>query len=145
MRARGNTPVVLFNASVILAGLHSPKGGSAKILSWAKKRKIRAVASEVILDEVFRRAGRINLQESGVKRKLRGVFFEITPPPKEKSVSAFKKVVIDVGDAHVLASGKEIKVDYLVTLDRKHILSLKKYVRQPKIVTPGELIEILTK
>ena len=34
--------IVFFNASVVLAGFKSPKGGSGKIISWAKTRKIRA-------------------------------------------------------------------------------------------------------
>lgn len=145
MVKRSKTPKVFFNASAILAGLHSPKGGSAKLIAWAKKREITGIASEIILDEVFRRLGKIKLKESEAKTRLRGMFSEITPVPKRSAVDAFKKIVIDFGDAHVLASSKETKANYLVSLDRKHILSLKKHVKKPKIVSPGELIQILSK
>lgn len=134
-------PKVFFNASVILAGLHSSKGGSAKLLSWAKKRIISGIASEIILDEVLSRCGKINITKNEVNRKLQGVFSEITPPPKRSTVDAFKKIVVDVGDAHVLASGKETKTDYIVSLDKKHILVLKRKFKYSKIVSPGELIE----
>mgnify|MGYP001571362259 CR=1 FL=1 len=135
---------VFFNASVILAGLHSPRGGSAKLLTWAKKRKISGIASEIILDEVLSRCGKINITKNEVNRKLQSVLSEITPPPKRSTVDAFKKIVVDVGDAHVLASGKETKADYIVSLDKKHILVLKGKFKNPKIVSPGELIEIIS-
>ena len=35
------------------------------------------------------------------------------------------RIVIDDGDAHVLASCEKEKVDFLVTLDKKHLLILK--------------------
>ena len=41
MKKRINS--VFFNASVILTGLKSPKGGSGKILSWVNKGKIKGV------------------------------------------------------------------------------------------------------
>ncbi|MBI5123209.1 hypothetical protein HZA75_05110, partial [Candidatus Roizmanbacteria bacterium] len=40
------TPIVFFNASVIIAGFISPTGGSAKLLQWTKENKITGVISE---------------------------------------------------------------------------------------------------
>lgn len=130
----------LFNASVILAGLRSPGGGSAKVLGWAGSGKIIGLASEVILDEAKKNLSRVGL----TNKELENLKLNILPAPGAKSVDYFRKVVFDPGDAHVLASAREIKADYLVSLDRKHILVLKGKIKGLKIVSPGELIEELT-
>ena len=60
-------------------------------------------------------------------------------------VKKYKSIVTDFDDAHLIASAQELKVDYLVSLDKKHILALKRKFKVAKIVNPGELIEILKK
>jgi len=114
------------------AGLRAPNGGSGKVLSWAKKRKIQGIVSEIILDEVLRHVAKIGWEEKQVLRYLGNIFRN------------YENIVKDLGDAHVLSSGKEVKADFLVTLDKKHLLSLKNKVKDFKIVTPGELIEKIT-
>lgn len=52
--------------------------------------------------------------------------------------------VIDEGDAHVLATCKEQNIKYLVTLDQKHLLILKGKINGLNILTPGELIKLLS-
>jgi len=132
---------VIFNASVVLAGLRSPKGGSGKVLSWAKERKIQEVISEIILDEVIRHVSKIEREEKWVLKYLGSIFRKIFPPPQKENVEAYKNIVKDLGDAHVLASAKEAKANFLVTLDKKHLLVLKNKIDDFEIVTPGQLIE----
>lgn len=134
----------LLNASVILAGLKSPSGGSGKILSWVKQARIKGVISEIILDEVLRNSQKIGLSEEQTSQIIEKKSIQIIREPKEKSAEKFKKIVINVGDTHVLASSQEQKVDFLVTLDQKHLLALKDKVKIFKIVTPGQLIERLS-
>ena len=55
---------VLFNASVVLAGLRSPSGGSAKLLDYSEKREIDSCISEIIFDEIIRNAEKIDLTKS---------------------------------------------------------------------------------
>ena len=55
----------------------------------------------------------------------------------------YKKIVKDVGDTHLFTSAENSKVHYLVSLDRKYILSLSKKIKKFKIITLGELIEKL--
>lgn len=133
---------VLFNASVVLSGLRKPSGGSGKLLFWAKNKQIKGVISEVILDEILRHAEETGLTAKQVENRTLSVFPITVTAPAEKTVSKFRKVVADYDDAHVLASAQEIKADFLVSLDKKHILSLKGKRNFPfKILTPGELIE----
>lgn len=144
MKKSDNTPNVLFNASVILAGLKSPAGGSGVLLKRGKIGIINAFASEIILDEVARNISKIGTTKSTHKKSLKGVFIEISLAPESKRVNKYKGRMLDVGDAHLFATAVDLKVDYLVSLDKKHVLSLKKKFRKPKIVNPGEMIEILS-
>lgn len=134
---------VLFNASVILAGINSPCGGSAKVLGFAKEGKIEGVISEVIFDEAMRHAEKVKVDRYDIVCKCKDIFERIVLAPSLELVKEYSKRVIDEGDAHVLATASEQKVDYLVTLDRKHLLILKDEIKEFKIVTPGELIGLL--
>lgn len=135
---------VFFNASVILAGLRSPTGGSAKILGWSRKGKICGIVSEVVLDEVFRKYKKVGIKKPAISN-LKVIFCKLLPSLKTSLIERFEKIALDFGDTHVLASSLEAKADYLVSLDKKHILSLKRIIKKPKIVSPGELIQELSK
>lgn len=137
------TPVVFFNASVILSGLFSPKGGSAKLLYWSKKKMILGIISEIVLDEVLCHASKIKLTQAEAKRKVFTIFSQIVPAPKQTNVNLYKKNVLDYGDTHLLASAKEVKANFLATLDKKHLLVLQKKIKKIKIVSPKQLIEKL--
>jgi len=136
---------VFFNASVVLAGLRSPAGGSARLLFLSKKQKITGIISEIILDEVIRHASKIGLKKSRTDLLAKSIFKHIEKAPNPVTVKKCQKLVIDPGDAHVLASCQEVKTRFLVTLDKKHLLILRKKIKWVKIVSPGELLEILFK
>lgn len=135
------TSRIFFNASVILAGLGSPTGGSGKLLNWVRKGSIQGVTSEIILDEVMRNRVKLGISVSSVRTLMK--LCAVVPAPKASVVRRFEAVVIDVGDAHVLASAKEQKADFLVTLDQKHLLILQKKIHTFAIVSPKELIDRL--
>ena len=138
-------PLVLFNASVVLAGIKSPSGGSAKILSFCKEGKIIGLMSEVMVDEAMRNGPRVGAEPKDIEARIQNLNIRICPAPKSSMVDKFKKIVIDLGDAHVLASANEQKVNFLVTLDKKHILILQEKISKYIIVSPGELISHLQK
>ena len=137
------TPTVFFNASVIIAGFISPTGGSAKLLKWTRENKITGIISEIIYDEVMKKSEKAGLSPKEIRRKLFLVFNNIKKAPNEKLVKKFNNIVIDLGDSHVLASSIESKVDFLVTLDKKHLLVLTQKIKGLKIVSPKQLIERL--
>lgn len=135
-------PSVFFNASVILAGLRSPAGGSAKLLFWCQKKKIHGLISQVILEEVKHKLEKLNLKE---KQLITIVpIFKIYPAPNISSLQPYEGLIIHTGDVHLLASAKENKADFLVSLDKKHILILKTKIKKPQIVSPKDLIEKLS-
>lgn len=136
-------PKVFFNASVILAGLNSLTGGSGKLLSWCRNQKINGVISEIVMDEAVRHAEKIKVKPTYIRLTIKSIFNQILEAPAEKNVARYGKIVIDPGDAHILASCYEAKPNFLVTLDKKHLLILAKKVKWIKIVSPGELITSL--
>lgn len=134
---------VFFNASVILAGLKSPAGGSGEVLRWSKDHKIDGVISEIIADEAMRHAGKVGMKPAHIQLMIETIFSRIQMAPGKENVVRFSQIVIDPGDAHVLASCDEVKTDYLVTLDKKHLLILQNKIKWMKIVSPMELIRAL--
>lgn len=142
-KVRGLKLKVLFNASVILSGLRSSKGGSGTLLTLLKKSKIEGRISEIILDEVLRHSKKLGVSRPKAARLCLLLFKKIAQSPSPKIVDKYGKIVLDEGDAHMLASCEESAVKYLVTLDKKHLLVLKSKIKFVKIVTPGELLAII--
>ena len=132
---------VFFNASVIIAGILSPSGGSGKLLAMVKVGTLNGEISEIIVDEVLQHASKTKKKKDVLEKQIGTIFSNISEAPKEVSVRRYGKIVTDFGDAHVLASCKERGVDYLLTLDRKHLLILRDNIKDFKILTPGEFLE----
>jgi putative PIN family toxin of toxin-antitoxin system len=144
MKRKNGKPKVFFNASVILAGLASPGGGSAKLLRFVREKHINGAISEIIFDEALRHTDKIGFKRQQLEQLI-STFFTPCPAPKKTSVDAYRSIVIDEGDAHVLASSYETKADFLVTLDKKHLLILQNKIKGIHIVSPKELLEQLAK
>ena len=142
MKRKTKIPVVFFNASVIIAGLLSSRGGSAKLLSWIKDKKIIGIINETTLDEVLRHQNELNLPEN-CKSTIEKLLL-IIPPPDQSAINKYKKLTTDEGDLHILVSSKETNCDFLVSLDKKHILILKNKIKDFSIVNPAEIIEQLS-
>lgn len=133
-------PRVFFNASVLLAGLKNPHGGSGKLITWVRRRAVAGIVSEVVLDEVLRHTVRTGLTRAQVQIRLASSAFMTMAAPTEKEVMAYHSKVIDPGDAHILAASISSRANYLVSLDKKHILVLAGHIKGLIILTPGEFI-----
>lgn len=136
-------PKVLFNASVVLSGMRSQKGGSGILLSLIDKCRIKGVISETILDEVIRNAHKAGYSQQNASRLCNKLFFPILPAPSLDAVRQHKTVVTDINDAHLFASYEESMCDALVSLDKHHVLALKGKLPGYTIVDPSELINLL--
>lgn len=137
---------VFLDASVIIAGLYSPSGGSAFILKLIEKDIITGFTSRTVLGEVQSNVAkklphRITAYADFIKRNK----VTILDHPDKRDVLRWYGI-IEPKDAHVLASCVASKADYLATLDRKHFMLSDIQKEVPfKIVTPKELIEALTR
>ncbi|KKQ36741.1 MAG: hypothetical protein US54_C0056G0004 [Candidatus Roizmanbacteria bacterium GW2011_GWA2_37_7] len=135
---------VYFDASIIIAGLLSPDGGSTLLLKLVKKQIIVGITSQTVIDEILDKKEKILRSKTYIegfilinnlivrKRLLRS---EIKNCP----------TVVDQNDAHVVVGAQKTHCTHLVTLDKKHLLRADvKYAFKPlKILTPGEMLEEL--
>lgn len=135
---------VLFNASVILSGINSPMGGSSRVLSFVEKGLIEGLISEVIFDEVLRHSGKFDISKNEIFNYVGNIFKKVLTAPSEGYVEKCNKRVMDEGDAHILATCLENNIPYLVTLDKRHLLVLRRKIKGLVILTPGELIKTLS-
>lgn len=140
MKRKRSLPRVVFNASVLLSALRSPNGGSGELLKLLWKKRFVGIVSETILDEALKHADRIPLSKEQVRGKISRYFPKILPAPQEDSVSRYKRLMLDEGDAHLFATYQEARCDGLVSLDKHHVLALKGKLKGVVIVAPGELI-----
>ena len=138
-------PIVVFDTSVLLAGLASPKGGSAKLLTFCRKRRIHGVVTKPIIREALTHAERLHLKPDEVARNIKKCFRTILPAPDTSLTAGFEHTLSDPDDIHLLASSKEAHADYLVTLDQRHLLKKASFIQEVAIVSPKQLIHMLQK
>ena len=132
---------VFFDASVIIAAILSPTGGSAKLLNISKNKNIIAITSQTVIDEVEAHTDKIHTTPGNIAWYIKNsgmlVRERITQTEIEK-VSA----VIDSTDAHLIVGARGAVCQYLVTLDKKHLLrsDVQKMVAPLQIVNPKDLL-----
>lgn len=134
---------VVFDTSVILSGLASSSGASAKLLALAQKRKIQGVISATIIRESLKHAQKLHLTPEKVAKKMQIIFVTILPAPQAKLVDKHTSRISDPDDAHLLATAIESNAHYLVTLDKHHVLALAEKIPNLTILPPAELLRLL--
>ena len=137
---------VFFDASVVVAGAHSTEGGSALLLEACVMGGFRAQTSYPVILEAFHalREGFPARDLARFYHYLAEVDWEVFPVPPEEKLQTYARL-IDPGDLHVLAAAAEGGSEFLVTLDRKHILAAAAAVEDTnlpiRILTPGDFIQ----
>lgn len=136
---------VFLDANVCFAGCVSSSGASALILRLAERGYIQVVASRFVLREAER-----NLRQKASQKAVQAFhrFLESTPliviPTPRDEVLAKYATVIHPKDVSVLAAAVETRVDYLVTLDRRHFLTqpVQSSSGQTKILIPAGFLKV---
>lgn len=130
------------DSSVIIAGVNSATGASHIILKLSKDGKIVASVSEIVLQEVVRNIKKkmpenvlIHFLKYLTQSNFRKVDFE-----RESEILKYQGIT-DAKDTHVIAATFKSKADYLVTLDKKHLLKLERRDFPFKIVTPADFLK----
>ncbi len=136
---------VFLDSSVIIAGVNSATGASQIILKLSQDEKIIASVSEIVLQEVMRNLKKkmpenvlIQFLKYLTRSNFRKVEFE-----QESEILKYQGIT-DAKDIHIIAATFKSKADYLVTLDKKHLLKLERKDFPFKIVTPGEFLKIVS-
>lgn len=135
---------IYFDASVVIAGLISLTGGSAKLLELVKLGAIAGITSETVLDEVLSHVEKIGKSPDEIHQIIKTSRLLIRPRISSGEIVVYADK-IHIEDAHLIAGAKLTKCQFLVSLDKKHVLNsmiINKF-SPLKIVSPKELLEQL--
>jgi len=132
-------PRVVLDTNIFISGFFW-KGSPAKIIKLWQQEKIIVFLSPGILAEIILVLKRFNLKNSQIKKfkfLLENNSFKIIPKKKTRVCS-------DPKDNKFLALSWEVKADYLITGDKKHLLPLKTF-KTTNIVTPQQFLKLTSK
>ncbi len=135
---------VFFDASVIIAAMFSPTGGSALLLQLVRSGEIIGIASQTVLSEILTEEKFIKFKKA--KEEIEKFIAKSGLLVREyitlEQIAIYKDE-IDSEDAHLIAGAKLTKCEFLVSLDKKHLLrpEIQQKFLPLKIVSPKELLE----
>lgn len=134
------------DASVIIAALLSPTGGSAKLLEFVKLGVVVGFASQTVIDEIEEHSLKIKKSHKEIRKFIQENSIIVREGIDELELELFKNL-IEEEDIHVAVGAKLTGCDYLVTLDKKHLLKeeVKKILKPIKVVAPKEILMDLIK
>ena len=135
--------LLILDTNILLSGLLSPLGASARLLDAWERKAFTLVACDAIIAELrdvadrpyFRarlRATAAELLAAGLRDF--SVFYEDLPPGP---------LAPDPKDSYLLALAEASQAEFLVTGD-KELLALKQH-KSTRIITPAMMIELLKK
>lgn len=137
------TPTLFTDASVLIAAAASPSGGSSAILELGRRKKVRLIASKLVLVEAERNI-RDKLPEDVLLRfyeQLASIPVRLVRSATEAEIAKAEQIVA-TKDAHVVAAAGKARVDVLLTLDRKHLLVDSVRASVPFLIeTPGDFLK----
>jgi predicted nucleic acid-binding protein len=138
---------LFFDASVLVAGAHSPRGGSALLLEACKLGGFTAQSSYLVILEALHTLNR-DFPERSQRRfaaYLGAIHWDILPVPSKEELDRYAPL-IDSKDLHVLAAAVAGESQFLLTLDRRHILAAAQAVQAAglpiDILRPGDFIQL---
>lgn len=135
---------IFLDTSVIVSGFRSKTGASSYILSLCQKGKLKGVISDLVIREIIvnlkAKAGSEALIE--FYQLLAGDVFTVVNIDHEEELKRFSGITHDK-DVHVLAGCQKAGADFLISLDKKHILTpvVAKALHPIKVVTPGDFLK----
>lgn len=130
-------PKVVFDTNIYISGIIF--GGNPRTcLEMARSGEVKLYTSKSLLLELAKKLkGKFDWTDEGVKEVIVGIskFAEIVEPKDE--VDLIKK---DLSDNRVLEVAKEVKGDFIISGDKKHLLPLKKF-EGIKIISAADFIK----
>jgi predicted nucleic acid-binding protein len=135
---------VYFDASIIIAGLLSPTGGSAQLFRFIKLGIITGITSQTAIEEVLEedKPKRIKRSMEEIEQFIAESGLIVREAITEEEIGPYQDQV-DREDAHLIAGAKLTKCTHLVTLDKKHLLrpDIQEKFLPLRIVSPKEVLE----
>ena len=129
------------DASVLFAASLSSTGASREIIRQAVRGQVTLVASKLVYEEVEKNlADKAPEALPAFRQFLDTVPFETVRPTKRQVLQAARYSVFK--DAPMVAAAKRARVDYLVSLDRRHLVGVREVAQRSglRIVLPSEFL-----
>jgi predicted nucleic acid-binding protein len=134
---------VFVDTNVLFSGLHSPRGGPARILDAGVTGSIDVVVSTDVLVELSKTVrSKAPQLLSGVSFFLTRAGVEVRDDPPEADVSGLR----DVGfgsDAAIVAAAAQADVDHFCTGDRRLLVRIRQHFPSLHPVSPADLLRLL--
>jgi predicted nucleic acid-binding protein len=129
--------LVFLDASVLVAASHSPSGGSAVAIEVCQGRRFRAAVTSLVLLEARNNIAQKFGAEELVRfyQQLAAMQPEVTPAPSAERIAECAPLTTKK-DAHVLAAALNCRASYLLTLDKRHLLT-------PAVQSAGLPVEVM--
>lgn len=134
---------LFLDASVLFAAAYSAQGYARDLIRLALEEKVRLVVSQDVLDETERNLQKKAPSKVPAYRQLLALIDpELVADPSKEEVWAAEAYVVQK-DAPIIAAASKAKPDYLVTLDRKHLIDPPEVAAKSglQIVLPEEIVQ----
>lgn len=137
--------IVFLDSSVVLSGLRSPNGGSGMLFKASAAGKLKLIVSEHVVREVGKYLGKLEIDVNRFEILVEKKIIKVIADAADDLLDKFENVVEDIDDAPILAGAVVSGADFLVSLDKRHILrpEIKKRLRPMKVLPPREFWEYL--
>jgi predicted nucleic acid-binding protein len=134
---------LFLDSSALIAGIVSTKGAARALLLLAESGHISVTISEQVLAETERAIARkVPLALSDLRQAILASKAQIVRDPSPDEVSAHPDLISHPADTPIVLATIQAKVDYLVTLNRKHFIDDPEVARRSglNIGTPGDAL-----
>lgn len=131
-------PLVVFDTNIYISAIIFG-GNPRQCLELARGGEIKLIVSKAILLELAEKLrDKFNWPEEDIAEVIYGisVFIKVVIPKKK-----IKIIKVDPTDNMFLEAALEAKVDYIISGDKKHLLSLKKFQGVP-IISAKQFLDI---
>jgi predicted nucleic acid-binding protein len=134
-------PNLFFDSSALFAGIISATGAARALRILSEGELITITTSEQVVAETERALARkapmtlIRYREALVSAKLR-----IFARPSAAEVRVHQTIIAHQADVPIVVAAMQAKVDYLITLNRRHFIDDPAVARRSglRIGTPGD-------
>jgi predicted nucleic acid-binding protein len=134
---------LFLDSSALFAGIVSASGASRALLLLAESGHIRLTISEQVVTETERAIARkVPAAINDFRQAILASKARILRDPLPEEVKAHSHLISHPADVPILLAAMQDRVDYLVTLNRKHFIDDPDVAEQAglKIGTPGEAL-----
>ncbi len=134
---------VFLDTSVIIAAMGSESGGSHRLLQYCHDGFVKGFINQEVFKEVYTRASKVNFPQTDIEKFLLWSNVTVLPRPTTSQIQSYSSSVSDPKDRHLFASAGRIPSCILISLDKKHVLSIRNKIARFKILSPKEFLQIL--